>query len=99
MLMGTREDAAQVAGRVRVVIAEVDFQAGIAQAFLHPVEAFRLAGVHNNQTADRAQIKLLQLLEVVEMAEVSREILGQPPLSGPGKDQGCAGIELPRRDH
>ncbi len=52
-----------------------------------------------SSTTSTAPRKFLQLLEVVEMAQVGGEVLSQPPLGSPGKDQGRARIELPRRDH
>ena len=53
----------------------------------------------SSSTASTAPRRFLQLPEVVEMAQVGGEVLSQPPLGRPGKDQGRAGTELPRRDH
>lgn len=82
-----------------MVVVEMDLKAGIIKTFLQPVKAASLAGVNYDEAGNSRQVNVLDLFEVIQVADLLGQKITQSPLHGPGKDQFGIGIQLPGSHH
>ncbi len=88
-----------VTGSIRMVVIEMDLKAWIVKTFLQPVKAASLAGVDYDEAGYRRQVNVLDLFEVIQVADLLGQEIAQPPLHGPGKDQFSIEIQFPGSHH
>jgi len=79
--------AGHIAGSVRMVVVEVDLNAGIGKTFLQPVNPAGLSGVDNDKAGHCCRVNVFDFFKVILVADFLRQKISYPSLLGPGKDQ------------
>ena len=91
--------AVQIGGAVRMVIVDMEGDAGTVRQLVQRTDAVRLADIDQDQAVDLVEVDIAQLLEVEGILRAFQEKLAQRPLLPAGKDHGRAGVEPLRGDH